>query len=254
MASAIPRDRLKAEAMNFIPAKSVGKINRYAGGGHGSGAMVDSEEIPIMDAAQLARMEEDAIMDGVEAFASGGREHGSTGFSGYFREKAANSVMPSDMLEALAEEEPTLTQQDRPQNQERDSYGDLDETSQGESPASGHRPVAAGKIGYKQKVYIASLDVLGSVYEDNGSTVTVKTVHGKWIDVSKKDIELVKQGGVNDTGTGTPTPLSPRKVRQEDGDEEVRDSDNGQESLSAFSAREDRAPGGSYAERRRQRR
>lgn len=254
MPSAIPRDRLKAEAMNFIPAKTMGKVHRYAGGGHGGGAHVDAEEIPMVDDAQLAKMEEDQILDGIEAFAGGAREHGSTGFSGYFREKAANSEMPRDMMEALAEEEPTFTQQDRPANRERDSYGDLDRTEQGESPASGHRPIAAGKLGFKQKVYIASLDVLGSVYEDNGATVTVKTVHGKWIDVSKKDIEVVQQAGVNSSGTGTPTPLSPRKVREEDGDEEVRDSDNGQESLSAFSAREDRAPGGTYADRRRQRR
>lgn len=253
MASAIPRDRLKLDAVNFIPARSMGKINRYAGGGHGGGAIVDAEEVPMMDSATLAKMEEEQIMEGMEEFADRRSVHGSTGFSGYFKEKAASSDMPRDMMEALAEEEPEFSQQDRGQNQERDSYGDLDNTEQGESPASGHRPVA-GKIGYKQKVYIASLDVLGSVYEDNGSTVTVKTVHGKWIDVSKKDIEVVKQGGVNDSGTGTPMALSPRKREQEDGNGEVRDSDNEQESMSAFSAREDRAPGGSYAERRRSRR
>jgi len=251
MASAIPRDRLRKEAMNFIPATSVGKINRYAGGGHGGGANVHAEEIPMMDAAQLARMEEDQILEGIEEFADGDPRHGSTHFKAYFQKSARENQMPTDMMEALAEEqEPTLTQQDRGEDQERDGYGDLDTTQQGESPASGHRPVAAGKLNFKQRVYIASLDVLGSVYEDNGNTVTVKTVHGKWIDVSKKDVEVIN-AGINDGGTGTPT-LSPRKVNQEDGDGEVRDEDNGQDSMSAFSER--RVESGTYADRRRARR
>lgn len=238
---------MRTDQVNFIPPKSMGRIPRYAGGGHGSGAVVSMEEVPIIPDAQLAKMEEDQILAGMEEFAGKDARYGATGFGSYFRDAAAKTQIPTDMLAALAEDqEPEFSQQEN-MPEERDQDHGLDDGHQGESPNSGHSPVVS-KLGFKQKVYVASLDSLATIYEDNGSTVTLKTVHGQWIEVSKKDVQIISTSDVASDGEA---PLSPRKRNQEDFNDGPSNQDS--DSMSAFSGKKP-SGGESYADRRRAKR
>lgn len=239
MATGIPRDRLRDDNLNAIPARGQGKRHVYAGGGRGKNAIVHEEEIPFLSKEQLASMDEEAILDGVEQYA-GDNSEGVTGFSSYFGEKASGSEMPRDMREAIEEVE--LSQEDGMMQEDRSET--MDETHEGPSTNSGHSPISA-KVAFKKRVYIAKLDTLATVYEDTGSVVTVKTVGGKWMDLSKRDVQVVDEDSVE--ADSEPYP-SPRKRDQGDMNDAPRDGDS--DSMSAYSSKKQE---GSYADRRRAR-
>lgn len=259
-------DKFTDDNQNARPSgkDNVGKITRasnLASQRHGSSAGANQESLPPMSDADWENYNYEALTEGLEAYSPS--KHGAGSFSNLASHFARHASTNRDIddVDSLHDEEDIDEVIER-RNMRRQSVEDLDNTNEG--PGEGHYPVDSpevgpikGKFSHKQKVHIASLDCVGVVYDQQGSTITVKA-NNEFFDVKASDCRLVKANFPNDSvqtfGPGQDQPSAtedafdglPRKRTRNDYEPNSRTDDT---SMSAFSSL---TPAERRAQRRRQ--
>lgn len=236
----------------IIKAKRNPVVIYKALGSDGSGRHnAKAEALPRMTAEEISEWEEDQLVAGLENITVRGARR--SGFSDYLEKEGEE-----------AEGEVTFQQDEYPQEERFRERDEDTYYNRSQGPGEGHGKVDHGivgkKAGFRQKVYIASLDTIATVYEDNGNIITAKTTDGEWLtDFPKSEVKIIATNrptmersnpGPGQPGSGDDEvfPVPRKRDRNDRGSmTQVERRDESSESMHAFSGRE------SYAEKRRQR-
>ena len=234
------------------------RSSALAGGGHASQDSAHGEQLRMSASEEeLEEFTSQELLAGLDDPRMSNSR--ASGMSDYFQEQA-DSGRPVNAVEEPAGREDGY---DGYNGDSGDRSESLDYTDQG--PGEGHKPVnhgIVGRLAFKQRVYVASLQQTARVYETEGGMVTVKTADGQFYEVPQSDIQVATNRPIMErTNPGQAQPGSadrpyngkPRGRNKTDhpGISDVKDESD---TLMNSFAEEDELPSGSYGERRRARR